>query len=321
MSQGEIGKVEKVPITDVWRREAVDFTPWLAKNLNLLAEELGTVLELEGTEVSVGGYSLDILARDSSTTALVAIENQITSTDHSHLGQLLTYAAGMDAGMMVWVATEFSGEHKAALKWLNEGTKDSLHFFAVEVEAVRIGDSLPAPIFRLVTAPEPWPNEDFPTDLSKRQLRYIQYWKPLLEEQNDTRKWGVKTDNKENYFEVGSGLGDGFGRFGRSLRLTWDGQARVELLFKGATKDWNKAAFDLLRDSKEQIEGELGPMIWERLDDAKLSRVVMARRGSIDGLGQELDEIRAWMIDNVNRFPETFRSHLEGVLAGMEENG
>ena len=320
MVHKEIGKIEKVTITNVWPHEANNFTPWLADNLGLLGEELGMELELEGTEVPVGNFSLDILARDARSEAVVAIENQIAGTDHTHLGQLLTYSAGRNAGIVIWIATEFRDEHRAALDWLNEGTRDSLNFFGVEVQAVRIGDSLPAPLFRLAAAPNTWSKDvkEREAEVTPTQEKYIRFWRPLLEELRRTHGWNIGTQNKFSSYEAGGGLGSG--KFGRTMRLTWDGEARVELVIKSPAKEWNEAALDLLMESKPQIEEELGSMKWERLDDAKMSRVVVSRPGHIDNSEEELDEIRNWMIEHVTRFKTILGPYLEAVLASMQEN-
>ncbi len=318
----ELGRIEKVDIKDVWPNEAANFTPWLAKNLDLLGEELGLDLELDRTEAPVGSFSLDILAREVNRNAVVAIENQIAGTDHMHLGQLMTYAAGYSAGVVIWVATDFRDEHRAALDWLNEHTDEETQFFGAAVEVWKIGDSLRAPHFRLAAAPNSWSKQvkvTSKTDLSEKQQRYVQFWKPLLEELNNKHGWNIKTDNIGSYFDAGSGLGAGFGRFGRSMRFTIGGEARVELLFLGPTKEWNKNAFDLLKESQEQIEEKLGALNWDRLGDAKISRVGVSRSGSIEDSEEELAEIRSWMIDYVQRFPDTFHPYLEDVLKRVQE--
>ena len=320
MTQKAIGRIDWVDIATVWPHEANDFTPWLAANLMLLGEELGMELELEGTEVPIGNFFLDILARDARSDAVVAIENQIASTDHAHLGQLLTYSAGRNAGIVVWIATEFRDEHRAALDWLNEGTRDSLNFFGVEVRAVKIGDSLPAPLFRLAAAPNAWSRdvEESQVGLTATQEKYVRYWKPLLEELRIKHGWSIGTRNKDSYYAAGAGVGSG--KFGRTMRFAWDGQARVELEIKSADKDWNKTAFDLLNESRTDIEEELGPMLWDRMDDAKMCRVGVSRPGRIDDSDEELDQIRAWMIEQVNRFRGTFRPYLEDVMKSMQES-
>ncbi len=321
MTHKSIGKLEKVAINSVWPHEAKCFTPWLADNLGLLGEELGMELDLEGTEVPVGNFSLDILARDARSEAVVAIENQIAGTDHTHLGQLLTYSAGLNAGIVIWIATQFRDEHRAALDWLNEGTRDSLNFFGVEVQAVRIGDSLPAPLFRLAAAPNTWSKDlkESEAEVTPAQKKYIRFWRPILEELRRTHGWNIGTQNKFAHFEVGGGLGSA--KFGRTMRFTREGEARVELVIKSPDQDWNKTAFDLLEESSTQLEEEFGSMKWERLDDSKMSRVVMSRPGSIDNTEEELDAIGTWMIEHVTRFPGTFKPHLEAVLERMQESG
>ncbi len=79
-------------------------------------------MELERAEHSVGSFSLDLIGRDLTNGTPLIVENQIEASDHGHLGQLLTYAAGTDAGTIVWVTKEFRDEHRVALDWFNEHT-------------------------------------------------------------------------------------------------------------------------------------------------------------------------------------------------------
>jgi hypothetical protein len=130
MSVVSLGRLEKVDMREVWTHEAADFTPWLAaeENLALLGEAIGIDLELEAQEQSVGPFHADILCKDIATDCWVLVENQLERTDHSHLGQLLTYAAGLDAVTIVWVASRFTDEHRAALDWLNKVTREGINF-------------------------------------------------------------------------------------------------------------------------------------------------------------------------------------------------
>ena len=153
MTTPNLAKIERVDLRETWEHEAYDFTPWLADNIAELGEALGMELQLQQIEAPVGGYSLDILATDLNSNRPVIIENQLEATDHSHLGQLLTYAAGFDAEAVVWVTREFRDEHRQALDWLNQRTGDDTLFFGVEVELWKIGDSLPAPHFKLAASP------------------------------------------------------------------------------------------------------------------------------------------------------------------------
>ena len=138
------------------RHEALDFTPWMLANVDVLSDLLGLELVLDRAEHPVGGFSLDLIGRDSSTDQVVIVENQLEMSDHTHLGQILTYAAGTQPSLIVWVATRFREEHRAALDWLNERTDEQTGFFGVEIAVVCIAESPPAPAFRLVVKPNDW---------------------------------------------------------------------------------------------------------------------------------------------------------------------
>ena len=129
MTAEDLEKLEGVPVKQVWLHEAHDFTPWLAKNLPLLGDALGMKLELVQEEAAVGRYNVDILAEDAINGVLVVIENQLEWTNHSHLGQLLTYAGWHDAQTLIWVAPTFYEEHRAALDWLNRWTPEVIQVF------------------------------------------------------------------------------------------------------------------------------------------------------------------------------------------------
>lgn len=152
----EIGKLIDIDPRQAWAHEAHEFTPWLAKHLDRLAETLGIPLELEGTEVAVESFSADIRARNPRDNTMVLIENQLEGTDHTHLGQVLTYLAGLEAQVIIWIATSFREPHLSAIKWLNEHTVEPFAFFAVRLRVVRIGDSPFAPIFEVLGRPNNW---------------------------------------------------------------------------------------------------------------------------------------------------------------------
>jgi hypothetical protein len=141
---------------EAWPHEALSFTPWLAANIDQLSEAVGIPLELTGTEIAVESFAADILARNPSDGTVVLIENQLEQTDHTHLGQILTYLAGLDAQTVIWVAPKFREPHLSAIRWLNAHTADGFSFFAVRLRVVRIGDSPYAPIFEVVEKPNGW---------------------------------------------------------------------------------------------------------------------------------------------------------------------
>jgi hypothetical protein len=139
-----------------WSHEAYAFTPWLADNLERLSEAIGIPLELTGREVGVGRYSADILASNPSDGAVVLIENQLEPSDHTHLGQIMTYLAGLEAQVMIWLAPDFREEHLSALRWLNQHTDERFSFFAVRLRVVQIADSPLAPLFEVLEKPNAW---------------------------------------------------------------------------------------------------------------------------------------------------------------------
>ena len=150
------GRLEPVDLRKAWPHEAKDFTPWLAENLDRLAEVTGLRLALEDTEVKIEGFSADVLAHDSVDDSLVLIENQLDGSDHAHLGQVVTYLAGLDACTVVWIAREFHEAHLSAVRWLNGHTPDEYAFFAVRLRVMRIGTSAMAPTFEVMERPNAW---------------------------------------------------------------------------------------------------------------------------------------------------------------------
>ena len=183
MATADLGRLERVALRDIWTTEAQDFTPWLAQpeNLAVLSETLNMDLETAGQEESVGLFRADILCRDTLDDSWVLIENQLERTDHTHLGQLLTYAAGLQTVTIVWVAANFTDEHRAALDWLNEITDKRFRFFGLEVELWQIGNSPAAPKFNIVAQPNEWTRSVGKatrrlrfTDLTERNLGIVQ---------------------------------------------------------------------------------------------------------------------------------------------------
>jgi len=159
VSDVELGRLVRVDLREAWQDEAAHFTPWLAQqeNLELLGDALGIGLELEATEQSVGPFAADILCKDPMRDQWVLIENQLEQTDHTHLGQIITYAAGLNAVTVIWIARKFVEQHRAALDWLNEITAEGTDFFGVEVELWRIGESSAvAPKFNIISKPNAW---------------------------------------------------------------------------------------------------------------------------------------------------------------------
>lgn len=271
----KLGKLERVDLRDVWKHEALHFTPWLAKpdNLALLAETLGIDLELVGTERNVGPFSADILCRDTLGEHFVLVENQLERTDHTHLGQLLTYAAGLDAVSIVWIAARFEEPHRSALDWLNEHTSEHINFFGLEVEVWRIGDSPVAPKFNVVARPNDWTKEvmrraNQPGELSDTAALQLQFWtefKRFVEAKDGPiRPRRPKPRSWANY---------AIGRTDFWLEAYLDSKASLAKVSLGMWGDM-QPCFHLLKRDQEELETAIGqPVIWHEKSGVKYNYI------------------------------------------------
>lgn len=320
MTTPDLAKIERVDLRDGWPNEARDFTPWLAEHITELGESLGLDLELQQTEAAVGGYSLDILATDVNGSRPVIIENQLDTTDHDHLGKLLTYAAGFDANVVVWLTREFRDEHRQALDWLNQRTGSDTHFFGVVVELWKIDDSRPAPNFRLVATPNDWRKETF-TGISTGGLRlpsnrgeqYRAFFQKLFDTLREDHNFtGARKGQPQSYYNFSMGYG---WRVTYGVRFTRDGRVTVEVYIDSPDADWNTEVFNALQCSKEKIEDELHESLeWDHGENRKSCRIVSTRLGSIDDDDDTLAGIREWMVENLLNFKRVFDPHLKELV-------
>ncbi len=306
-----LGTLKQVDLREAWKNEAYDFTPWVSENMDLLGKALGIDLELVATEKSVGGYSLDILAIDTSTGDYVAIENQLEQTDHSHLGQLITYASGVGATAAIWISANVRDEHRQAVEWLNESTNSNLAFFAVQVELLQIDNSAPAPNFKVIASPNDWTkNEISNVDKSDKQKLYHQFFTDVLnmvkaEMPGITNATKVGYDNWFNYKAGKTGIMYG-------LAFKAGNKFGCELYIATDSKEKNEEIFDIMFAQKAEIEAVLGPLSWERLDHRKASRIAALTDVTSyeEGL---LIELKKWAVENLNKFRNVFGDKLKAI--------
>jgi len=316
-----LARIEKVSdLRATWPNEAQHFTPWLADNLAELGEALGMELELQQIEAPVGGYSLDILATDLNSNRPVIIENQLESTNHTHLGQLLTYAAGFDAGVIVWVTREFRDEHRQALDWLNQRTGETTQFFGVAVELWRIGNSLPAPHFNLVATPNGWRKGAVavePTSgtrgSSERSERYRNFFQPLIDTLREKHRFtNVRKAQPQNWYSFSAGYGQ---RVTYGANFTGQRRARVEVYIDDGDGDRNIRLLESLEIHMDDIESALGQTLdWQRLENRRACRIALDRPGSIEGDADTLAEIQEWMVNNLLKLKQVFDPKLAELV-------
>ena len=309
--------IQRVELRSVWPNEASDFTPWLADNISELGSALGLELELRQREADVGGYSLDILASDLNRDRPVVIENQLETTDHDHLGKLLTYAAGFDANVVVWLTREFRDEHRQALDWMNQRTGEDTLFFGVVVELWKIDESRPAPHFNLVAAPNDWRKESVSRaerkksgNTSEKAERYRDFFQKLVDTLRERHGFtSARLARAKNSYSFASGYGR---RFRYSAILTSQQQARIEIYINTGDAADTRALFDRLKAHRQTIESELGYALdWRPLEQTQSCRISTDRPGTIDDSDDDLEAIHDWMVERLLDFKKVFGGHFQ----------
>lgn len=319
-----LGSLTKVELTDRWKHEAQDFTPWLFDHLAQLGEVVGLDLEPVEREAGVGAFSVDILAKEVGSGRTVVIENQIRSTDHDHLGKLLTYAAWHEADIAIWVASDFREEHQRALQHLNQRTNSSTAFYGVEVNLLRIDDSRPAVNFRLVAKPR---SEDKALAgssgdgddgaVSDLGLSYQRFFQTLTDELREKHKFtNSKAAQPQNWCAFASGIsGCKYSVvFNKARRL------QVELYIDGASAVWTKAVFDALLQDRQAIEREIGAELdWQRLDHRRASRVLLGWPSEVTLDGDHRTMLN-WSIEQLLKFKAVFAKRLQDARSAADRS-
>lgn len=312
----ELGKIERVDARTIWPNEAYDFTPWLADRLDLLGDALEMELDFIQREAAVGPFSLDILARNRTTGEKVAIENQLEWTDHTHLGQILVYAAGYDARTVIWVAPYFQEEHRAAIDWLNHWTPEEIAFFGVEVSAIKIGESLPAPVFRPVAFPNDWSKQAQrkATASSPDHEKQLQFFVPLRDRLE--RSGAVSKVYVEHGLPcvVLSGLPYTTYRIERYRE-----RVSVYLWINAGDGESTNRIFDALESDSTAIEAEIdAKWVWQRYGNYAWARVRIDTPGSLDDPPEKVEEDQSWVVERLPKFMAVLTPRLERVVGELQ---
>jgi hypothetical protein len=318
MSTMSLGRLERVELRDVWIGEASDFTPWLAqeKNLELLGETIGLDLQWEATEKDVGPFRADILCRDTVTNAYVLVENQLERTDHTHLGQLITYAAGLKAVTIVWIARQITEEHRAALDWLNEITLEGVNFFGLEIELWRIGDSQIAPKFNVVSKPNDWADTvrgsaALSANLSESQQLYREYWAKFMDyvEQNSTN-YKRRTPQAQYWMDFA------VGRSSFTLQTVASIQKKYLCVQLVIQEPNSKPHFHALFADKPAIELEIGSALkWVELPEKKSSYISIYDYGKNPADRGDWASQHEWLLARLEAFRHCFASRVKSLVA------
>lgn len=321
MLKTPLGKVEEVEVRQVWPDEARDFTPWLAteEGLALLGEAINADLELVDKEVSVGPFNADLLAKvEGEDDHLVVVENQFGKTNHDHLGKTITYASGLKTKTIVWIAESFTDEHRQALDWLNETKGETARFFGLELYAIRIGNSLPAPQFRVVSSPNIWAQavreSRDQVEVTATKLDQQKFWEELREYLKSKKSiLQTRQPRPQHWYPIAIGRSHFIVSFTVNTQLERVG---CELYLSGARA---KQAYDLLFAQKEAIERELGfSPDWQRLDNREASRVIVYKEGSIYNPSQR-QELKEWFAKTGEQFYRVFSPRVKALQLPEEK--
>jgi len=313
-TKDKIGKITRVQLRELWKKEDDNFTKWLEENIDFLNEPLGFDITIEEREKYVGPFKVDLLGIDKNGNKII-IENQLEKTDHDHLGKVITYLTNLEAKMAIWITSEPVEEHIKAVNWLNENSPDDVSFYLVKVEAVRIGsDPLAAPLFTIVARPT---EESKKLGLEKkeyaqRHLTRKEFWTQLLNKA--TKKTKLHSGVSPSIY---SWIGTGAGKSGVTYTYAVTNSSAWCEIYLDRGKEFvepniNKLRFDSLYKNKEEIEERFGGKLsWERLENKRASRI--AARLIDYGLKDKdkWDLVQEKMIDVMIRLEKATKSFIE----------
>lgn len=303
----KLGKIKEVDIREVWKHEQYDFSKWLASEENI--SELGDTLNLSLTDIQteqfVGSYRCDIICKDDVTGKSVLIENQLEQTNHDHLGKIITYASGLNASVIVWIVAEAREEHASAIEWLNKHTDDDVAFFLIEIHAYRIGDSDPAPMFKIIEQPNDFARSVKAAvakgELSEAQIKRQEFWTQFNEVLDSRGKpFNKRKATTDHWYSVGIGSS----RCYISIDLV-NKQHKMRVGF------WipnDKSLFDSLLEHKNEIEQSIGQTLdWDRLEGKKACVISASIPGLNFNKQDNYPELMNKAIDMVLSFRDAFK--------------
>lgn len=319
MAVPTLGRLERVELRKAWIRESEDFTPWLAQeeNLKLLGDTIGLDLDLEATERFVDPFRADIVCKDTVTDSWVLIENQLERTDHGHLGQLLTYAAGLNAVTIVWIAERFTDEHRAALDWLNSITGEQINFFGLEVELWRIADSPYAPKLNVVCRPNDWvkragggklPGGGELTDLGQF---YLDYWGALMDHvRAHSKVIRPRKASPQNWKNLGLGSSQA------KLQVWVNVQKHVLNVSVTLDGDNPKALFRMLEHDRDQIQTQVGERLEWSSEPNKVWSYIIASKSADPMNRADWSAQHAWMLNCLELLHKAFAPRIKALTNG-----
>lgn len=317
MANINLGKIVKVDLRNVWGHEAIDFTTWLAQeeNLAVLNDEIGVDIKLIKIEANVGSFKVDILGEEESSGRKIIIENQLESTDHDHLGKIITYASGYNAEIIIWLVRDSKEEHQRAIEWLNEHTDEKTLFFLIKIELWQIEGSKPAPKFEIIVSPNEWAKAFKGSrigdgELTETKLQQLDFWtkfKEFVKNTNSKLNFG-RSPRARHWFDFSIGSSDAH------IVLTID--SRKNLIGCEIYINRNKTLFRFLKDYQIEIEKEIGEGL-NYVDAPIASRIKLKK--SVPDLFDE-NEVKnnfQWLYEKTILFHKVFNKYLKEYKSNL----
>jgi hypothetical protein len=308
-----LGRLTQVDLREYWEGEATEFTPWMAQadNLALLGDAINIGLELQGTETSVGPFSADVVCKNTTDDSIVLIENQLEKTDHRHLGQILTYAAGVGAKTVVWVAKEFTEQHRAAIDWINRITNDDFEAYGVVVELWRIDDSAPAPRFHVVAKPNDWSRvvreQARHADADAAPSLYFEYWQGFCDHLEAAgSKLRAQSPSTAHWMNLSIGRS---GVHFTTTVSTRDGFVTAQLYFERP----GAAYYHQLLGQRREIDAELGELpVWDH-KEGRASCSIHYKRDADPSNRTTWPELFRWTREKLELLDRVLRSRVAAL--------
>ena len=298
---------EITDLRSIWPHEALNFTPWVAENVELLADAVGLDITVDETESSVGDFNVDIYASETGTDRKIIIENQLEDTDHDHLGKLITYASGKGADVVIWVVKHAREEHKAAVEWLNNHTDDKIGFFLCEIKLFQIGDSQIAPSFTVVERPNDWTKEIRKTaSANPTQQQRLEYWQAFndyaFSDANFSRIFNKRKPTTDHWmdFSIGSSACH------IAVSQIQKRKAVDVELYINDDKELFKSLFAHKDEIEKNMEMELE---WKELPERKASRILIEKTVDLDDRATWPEQFD-YIMDTCIKMKKAFKRYL-----------
>ena len=306
----KLGTLEKIEdLRQVWKHEALNFTPWLADedNIGILGDAIGIEISEVEVESAVGSFNADIVAKETNTGRVIVIENQLEDTNHDHLGKIITYASGINANIIIWIVKNAREEHRRAIEWLNNNMDENIDIFLIQIELWRINDSDPAPRFNVLEQPNTWAKEmkKISHEISDTMSFKLDYWTEFSEHVYQSaefaRRYNKRKPSTDHWYSVGSGNSEFHFSF---LLNTIRDIIAVECYIRD-----NKDLFRHFYSKKDKIESIIGEELdWRELPDKKASRIIIERKVDLKDKNNWKSQFE-WMRGMGIKFYDAFKSY------------